>query len=73
MQVRGFSANGLVPDGGCCVVNCNNFDEIYAFHPGGANTLRGDGSVFFMRESIAPAVLAALISYNGGEVLPGDY
>jgi prepilin-type N-terminal cleavage/methylation domain-containing protein/prepilin-type processing-associated H-X9-DG protein len=73
VRIDGFSPDGLVINGGCCVVNCNNVDEIYAFHSGGANTLRGDGSVFFMNESIPPAVLAALISFAGGEVIPGDY
>ena len=64
---------GTIPGGGCCVVNCtNNAGDVYAFHTGGANALRGDGSVFFMHDSIAPAVLAALISAKGGEVLP-DY
>jgi prepilin-type N-terminal cleavage/methylation domain-containing protein len=71
--VDGYSADGKTKNGGCCVVNCTNNDEIYAFHTGGANSLRGDGSVFFMKEAIAPGVLAALISYNGGEVVPGDY
>jgi prepilin-type N-terminal cleavage/methylation domain-containing protein len=73
VRVDGYSADGKTKNGGCCVVNCSNNDEIYAFHTGGANTLRGDASVFFLKESVAPAVLAALISYNGGETLPGDY
>jgi prepilin-type N-terminal cleavage/methylation domain-containing protein/prepilin-type processing-associated H-X9-DG protein len=72
VTVEGFSGDGLVYGGGCCVVNCNNVGEVYSFHNGGANTLRGDGSVFFMTASIPPAVLAALISANGGEVIP-DY
>jgi prepilin-type N-terminal cleavage/methylation domain-containing protein len=72
-KVVGSSADGRVPGGGCCVVNCtNNAGDVYAFHTAGANALRGDGSVFFMKDSIAPAVLAALISAKGGEVLP-DY
>jgi hypothetical protein len=72
VTVQGFSGDGLVYQGGCCVVNCSNVSEIYAFHTAGANTLRGDGSVFFMKDSITPAILAALISANGGEVIP-DY
>jgi prepilin-type N-terminal cleavage/methylation domain-containing protein len=72
VTVVGFNATGTVPNGGCCVVNCNNVNQIYAFHTAGANTLRADGSVFFMTEPIAPGVLAALISYKGGEVV-GDY
>jgi len=57
---------------GCCVINCTNRDEIYSFHSGGANVLRGDGSVVFLRDTIPPGVLAALISSKGGEVIP-DY
>jgi prepilin-type N-terminal cleavage/methylation domain-containing protein/prepilin-type processing-associated H-X9-DG protein len=68
IRVAGFSADGLVQFGGSCVINCNNASEIYAFHTGGANALRGDGSVQFMRESTAPAVVAALITRSGGEV-----
>jgi len=56
------------PRAGCCVVNCTNNDEIYGFHTGGAMTLRADGSVQFLRDSVAPGVLAALISREGGEV-----
>ncbi len=72
IRVHGFSGDGKTREGGCCVINCNNDDEIYAFHTGGANAVRGDGSVTFLNESIAPGVLAALISRAGGEVV-GDY
>jgi prepilin-type N-terminal cleavage/methylation domain-containing protein len=72
VTVDGTSNDGRIKNGGCCVINCTNNDEIYAFHTGGANTLRGDGSVFFMTRTTAPGVLAALISFEGGEVLP-DY
>jgi prepilin-type N-terminal cleavage/methylation domain-containing protein/prepilin-type processing-associated H-X9-DG protein len=53
---------------GCCVINCNNDDEIYAFHSGGANALRADGSVHFMAQNISSQLLASLISRAGGEV-----
>jgi len=68
IEVLGFSADGLTPGGGCCVINCNNTNQIYAFHTGGSNTLRGDGSVQFLSESTAPSVLAALVTRAGGEV-----
>lgn len=69
IRVRGFdTSTGTVPDGGCCVINCNNVNQFYAFHPGGINVLRGDGSVVFLRETTAPGVLAALVSRDGGEV-----
>jgi prepilin-type processing-associated H-X9-DG protein len=75
IQVRGFSNDGLTVDGGCCVINCTNGrtspftqEQIYAFHTGGANALRGDGSVQFLKEGTAPGVLAAMITRAGGEV-----
>jgi prepilin-type N-terminal cleavage/methylation domain-containing protein len=68
IRVRGYSNDGLVRDGGCCVINCNNAWQFYSFHTGGVNAVRGDGSVSFLPESIAPAVLAALVTRAGGEV-----
>jgi prepilin-type N-terminal cleavage/methylation domain-containing protein/prepilin-type processing-associated H-X9-DG protein len=57
---------------GCCVINCNNNDEIYGFHTGGTNVLRADGSVAFLKDSTSPAVLTALITAQGGEVISSD-
>ena len=75
IQVRGFSNDGVTVDGGCCVVNCTNGrtvpftqGQMYGFHTGGLNTLRCDGSVQFLNESVAPAVLGAMITRTGGEV-----
>jgi prepilin-type N-terminal cleavage/methylation domain-containing protein/prepilin-type processing-associated H-X9-DG protein len=73
IQIHGFNAAGTVRDGGCCVINCSNVNEIYSFHTGGANVLKGDGSVNFLRSSVAPGVLAALATRAGGETLSGDY
>lgn len=72
MRVRGFSGDGLTPDGGCCVINCSNSggtatQQLYSFHPGGAMTLRGDGSVHFLADSTAPGIVAAMVSRAGGE------
>lgn len=76
IQVRGFSSDGLIVDGGCCSINCTNGrsspftqGQLYSFHLGGTNGLRGDGSVQFLSDSIAPGILGALISRNGGEVV----
>ena len=55
--------------GANCTINCTNDNEIYAFHSGGAMSLRGDGSVFFLKKNTAPNVLAAAISRAGGETL----
>ncbi|WP_422923533.1 DUF1559 domain-containing protein [Singulisphaera sp. PoT] len=47
-------------------------DEIYSFHPGGANALFGDGSVKFLRESLNIVVQRSLITATGGEVVSSD-
>ena len=41
-------------------------------HPGGVNSLLGDGSVRFLKNSTAVVVWQALGSRNGGEVVSGD-
>jgi prepilin-type N-terminal cleavage/methylation domain-containing protein/prepilin-type processing-associated H-X9-DG protein len=54
-------------------INCNNGNEIYAFHLNGANFLFGDGSVHFIRQDIAPLTFAALYTRGGGEVIGNDW
>ncbi|MFO0847874.1 MAG: DUF1559 domain-containing protein [Gemmataceae bacterium] len=49
-------------------VNCTNTHEIYSFHPGGANLVMADGSVRFVRASVAITTLAAWVTRAGGEV-----
>jgi prepilin-type N-terminal cleavage/methylation domain-containing protein/prepilin-type processing-associated H-X9-DG protein len=41
-------------------------------HPGGVNTLFGDGSVHFMKNSISPVTWVALGSISGSEVISSD-
>ena len=41
-------------------------------HPGGVNTLFGDGSVHFIKNSIGPMTWVQLGSINGGEVIGSD-
>jgi prepilin-type N-terminal cleavage/methylation domain-containing protein/prepilin-type processing-associated H-X9-DG protein len=61
--------NGIKRGGGCCVVNCNNYDMLYSFHTGGANALRGDGSVAWIAETVSASLVGALFTANGGEVI----
>jgi prepilin-type N-terminal cleavage/methylation domain-containing protein/prepilin-type processing-associated H-X9-DG protein len=65
---------GSSPDGtqgpGPCAINCTN-DEVYSFHPGGANGAFADGSVHFLGQSIPIATVAALVTLAGGEILQG--
>ena len=63
------TATGTASSPGTCVVNCSNRNEVWAFHPGGANIVFGDGSVRFFRDSIAPEVVAATLTRNRGEVV----
>jgi prepilin-type processing-associated H-X9-DG protein len=41
-------------------------------HPGGVNSLFGDGSVHFMKNSISPLTWVQLGSISGGEVISAD-
>jgi len=67
-RIRGYS--DTIPYAqGCSSINVLNVDGLYAFHPGGVNVLRGDGSVSFLRDTTAPAVLAAMLTRTGGEAL----
>src|SRR5262249_27729472 len=60
--------NGLgEPGPGCAAVNVSNVNGLYAFHTGGVNILRGDGSVSFLKQNGTPAVITALITRDGGE------
>ena len=72
----GFSVDGVQADlttpGGTCFMNCTNDSELYSFHTGGINVCLADGSVRFLRSSIAPATLAALITRDGGDIV-NDY
>jgi prepilin-type processing-associated H-X9-DG protein len=67
---------GSTPDGirgdGICMINCTSNNEIYAFHPGGANMLFADGSVHVLTETMNPLVVVALITRAGGEVISSD-
>jgi len=59
---------------GPCAVNCNNGFCVYSFHPGGVNVAFGDGSVHFLKESLASPVFYALITKQRGEVISAtDY
>jgi prepilin-type N-terminal cleavage/methylation domain-containing protein/prepilin-type processing-associated H-X9-DG protein len=46
--------------------------ETYAFHPGGANVLLGDGSVRFLKETLSMRVFGALVTRGGSEVVSQD-
>jgi prepilin-type N-terminal cleavage/methylation domain-containing protein/prepilin-type processing-associated H-X9-DG protein len=50
-------------------IGCDLSQEFASYHPGGANFAFADGSARFLRESIDPKVLAALLSRKGKEIV----
>src|SRR5262249_7287056 len=54
-------------------INCTNNNAIYAFHPGGANILFGDGSVRFLRETTSIFIVSAITTAANGEVITTNY
>ncbi|WP_435011562.1 DUF1559 domain-containing protein [Tundrisphaera lichenicola] len=69
-----YPTAGPDPTDGINKVNNNaaNNDEIFSFHPGGANILFGDGSVKFLKETTSVLVLRQLVTPKGGEVVSAD-
>ncbi|HKA08703.1 MAG TPA: DUF1559 domain-containing protein, partial [Gemmataceae bacterium] len=65
--VKGYSSDGTRSPGRCAI-NCNNQD-VYSFHPGGANILFADGHVRFMRDSIDIREFVKMVTRIGGEVI----
>jgi prepilin-type N-terminal cleavage/methylation domain-containing protein/prepilin-type processing-associated H-X9-DG protein len=47
-------------------------EQIHSDHPGGANVLKCDGSVDFLREETEKSVVRWMASRDGGETIPGD-
>jgi prepilin-type N-terminal cleavage/methylation domain-containing protein/prepilin-type processing-associated H-X9-DG protein len=71
-HLNGSMANGIRGIPGTCVINCTTNNEIYSFHPGGANLLFADGSVHFIKESINPFTLVGMVTRAMGEILSAD-
>jgi prepilin-type N-terminal cleavage/methylation domain-containing protein/prepilin-type processing-associated H-X9-DG protein len=67
---QGWPANNPSPP---CAINCTNARELYAFHPGGANTVFADGSVHFLNASTDLRILRALVTIRGGELVNGGF
>jgi prepilin-type processing-associated H-X9-DG protein/prepilin-type N-terminal cleavage/methylation domain-containing protein len=55
---------------GPCAVNCDNGQNIFAFHSGGANVLLGDGSVRMLKDSTSMNTVALLLTPNDELPLP---
>jgi prepilin-type N-terminal cleavage/methylation domain-containing protein/prepilin-type processing-associated H-X9-DG protein len=66
-----FSPTGTFITSGVTIDSGAN-DEIFSYHPGGANCGFGDGSVHFVKTTTNLVVLRSLITLNGGEVISAD-
>jgi prepilin-type processing-associated H-X9-DG protein len=65
--------SSAVTDGSAtCLMNCNNNQAPYSFHPGGVNVVLCDGSVRFLPETIEAATFWALCGRNDGNEI-GKY
>jgi prepilin-type N-terminal cleavage/methylation domain-containing protein/prepilin-type processing-associated H-X9-DG protein len=73
INVSGFNpATGTIP--GPVAVNGTNSQNVYGFHPGGANGLFADGSVRFLSDKTGIDILIALTTRSSREVVPdGSY
>ena len=65
--VKGHSFDGTTSPGRCAI-NCNNQD-VYSFHPGGANILFADGHVQFVSAGIDIREFVKMVTRTGGEVV----
>lgn len=52
--------------------NCGLNDEPFSFHPNGCNSVFVDGSVHFLGENMAPAVMRGLVDRAGGRKITND-
>jgi prepilin-type processing-associated H-X9-DG protein len=68
--VFGNSANPACPI--TTIMNCDNYQGIYSFHPGGAHFLFGDGAVSFITDSVDLDTFISLYT-RGADDIPGTY
>ncbi len=52
------------------MMNCNNVNQPYSFHPGGIIISSADGRVAFYNQDIDPNVLVGHVTMAGSELLP---
>jgi len=65
-----YDANFYVHEicNGGAVMNCQNNNEIYSFHPGGCVFVYGDGSVHFHADTMNPDLFVSLFTRAAGDV-----
>jgi prepilin-type N-terminal cleavage/methylation domain-containing protein/prepilin-type processing-associated H-X9-DG protein len=68
---HGYTSDGSATPGSCHT-NCTNNNEVYSFHPVGANILFGDGSVRLVREDMSINIFASLITRTASDLADGN-
>jgi prepilin-type N-terminal cleavage/methylation domain-containing protein len=58
---------------GPCHTNCNNGNEVYSFHAGGANHVFADGSVHFIKAGMDIRLFVKFITRQAGDIVPSDF
>lgn len=51
------------------IMNCDNFSEIYSFHPGGAQFLFGDGSVSYLGEDLNIDTFISMFTASADDIV----
>jgi prepilin-type N-terminal cleavage/methylation domain-containing protein/prepilin-type processing-associated H-X9-DG protein len=69
LRMYGVTGSAATINGGCTFINATNHTSPYAFHTGGVNALRCDGSVTFVSEGVSANAFIAFVTRNGGETL----
>jgi prepilin-type N-terminal cleavage/methylation domain-containing protein/prepilin-type processing-associated H-X9-DG protein len=65
---QGSTSDGVAKPGPCAI-NCTNEQEVYSFHPAGANAIFADGSVHFLKADMDIRIFARLATRAGEEVV----
>jgi prepilin-type N-terminal cleavage/methylation domain-containing protein/prepilin-type processing-associated H-X9-DG protein len=63
------SANPTQGDVVDCAVNGKNYNQIYSFHPGGAQVLFCDGSARFVAEALSPLAFSQIVLIDDGQAI----
>jgi len=71
MTMHGYDFDGLTSPGPCAL-NCSNNNEIYAFHPAGAQVLMGDGAVRLLTISMPIRLVARLVTRSASDNLGSE-
>jgi prepilin-type N-terminal cleavage/methylation domain-containing protein len=63
---QGSTSDGATKPGPCAI-NCTNEQEVYSFHPAGANAIFADGSLHFLKADMDIRIFARLATRAGEE------